>query len=415
MARQRGQHAHPYKKGPSWLVRWWEDVRAVDGHIERQRFTRRIGPAEGPGKLSKREATRLADELIFAKLDQVSLRPGSLATVEQFVEQRFEPQVASKRRSNHYRWVLDKHVLPMIGSRRLRDVRRDELQRLLLEKAETLSPQSVLHIRNAIHAIFKHAKRLEYFTGEYPTEFLELPVVEKNPRRELNFAQAQTLIQRMPSEGPYFWLPTLLVTLATVGLRIGEACGLRWKRLNLSGELVMVDGEPIPPYYLTVRENYVLYKGGYRYGKLKSAKSRRNIPLPAELVEALATLRERSPFNGPDDPVFAGTNGRPMNHRSVIGGVVKPAAAELGLGWVSWHCFRHSASSFGDQSGMSETERQHVLGHAHPEMTKHYTHAEESRVRDGLGKVAAKLLHQTPPKKGPDQAKVLPFPERKEA
>jgi len=429
MARKRGQKAHVRRKGPSWMTDWWEDVKLVDGKMDRHRFFRVIGPAAGPGALSKREAVRLADKLIFSKLDQVSLRPGSLLTVAQFVRERYEPQVVEKKRSDHLRLLLKNHVIPEFGDRRLRDIRRDDIQSFLLEKAKTLSPQTVKHIRNVLHSIFKHAKRLEFFVGEYPTEFVEIPSVEKNPRHELDREQAYRLIARAPAAGVYHWMRVLLLLLTSLGLRIGEACGLRWKRLNLTGETVMIDGEPVPPYYLTVRENYIWRTGGPRHAPLKSRKSRRNIPLPPELVAILIELRGNSKFVGPDDPVFAGETGRPFDHRRVVARVLKPLGKTLGMEWVSWHCLRHSASSFGEQRGMAESERQSVLGHADAAMTRHYTHAEETRVRDGLAKVVEMLLSEPPnsfgapggaaaaqaaPKKGPAKAKVLKFPERKE-
>ena len=77
--RRRGQRpspTNPRKKGPSWMVRWREDVRAADGTIERREYAKVRAPCTGPGKITKRQADSLAWELIFSKLDAVVTQKG---------------------------------------------------------------------------------------------------------------------------------------------------------------------------------------------------------------------------------------------------------------------------------------------------------------------------------------------------
>src|ERR1700737_3663036 len=93
MARKRGQReGYLYKKGPSWILRWREDVRPPRGQLQRGRFSRTIGPATGPEKLTRKEAERQAWSEVLEKLDNVTIHPQSLATVKQFVTTKFEPE-----------------------------------------------------------------------------------------------------------------------------------------------------------------------------------------------------------------------------------------------------------------------------------------------------------------------------------
>jgi hypothetical protein len=93
MARRRGQkNGHLYKKGPSWILRWREDVRTASGDLQRGRFSRTIGPATGPDKLTRKEAERQAWSEVLEKLDNVTIHPQSLATVKEFVSAKFEPE-----------------------------------------------------------------------------------------------------------------------------------------------------------------------------------------------------------------------------------------------------------------------------------------------------------------------------------
>ena len=84
-------------------------------------------------------------------------------------------------------------------------------------------------------------------------------------------------------------------------MNIAEICGLRWKRMNLSAEATVMDADLLPPFTAAVREQY--YKG--EYGPEKAKARRRNVPLPAWLVTALAELKKRDHWVGPEDPVFA--------------------------------------------------------------------------------------------------------------
>lgn len=99
MARRRCQrNGNLIPKGPSWLLRWWEDVRTADGGIRRARFGQVIAPRTGEGAISKREAQRRAWDDILSKLDQASIAPGSLLTLKEFVGLKFRQQVVEKKR-----------------------------------------------------------------------------------------------------------------------------------------------------------------------------------------------------------------------------------------------------------------------------------------------------------------------------
>jgi hypothetical protein len=71
----------------------------------------------------------------------------------------------------------------------------------------------------------------------------------------------------------------------------------------------------------------------------------------------------------------------------------------MGMPAVSWNDLRHTSATFADQAGLTEAERQRILGHSNARTTKHYTHAEMAHVRvpmeamaDGFEKAMA-----TPP------------------
>jgi hypothetical protein len=145
------------------LLRWHEDQIKTSGEIGRG-WSRSvcIGPCEGPGAFTQKEAQRLAWENHLSRLDQDNRTPQSILTVREFVERKFLPEhVAYKKHGGqeHYRSQLpfvldgvpDKKIArggktrfkpgeepPLIrrahgiGDIRLRDVQREDLQRFIL-------------------------------------------------------------------------------------------------------------------------------------------------------------------------------------------------------------------------------------------------------------------------------------------
>jgi len=57
-----------------------------------------------------------------------------MQTVKQFVNSRFNPEVVKYMKhagKKHYDYILEKHVLPAVGERRLRDITSDDIQALV--------------------------------------------------------------------------------------------------------------------------------------------------------------------------------------------------------------------------------------------------------------------------------------------
>ena len=401
MARRRAQRrGQLIRKGPSWLLRWWEDVRCADGTVRRVRFGQVIASAGGPGAVSKRQAQRTAWDEVLSKLDQASIAPGSLLTLKEFVELKFRKHVIEKKRKSgqiHYATWLDGHVLPALGHLRMREFKLETVQDFLDSKAkETHAPmrtiregdqikkvpcgpprpysvQSLIHIRNALSRVFRKARESGYYpaTCALPTEGVELPELVRAERGSLSAAQARDFLAA--AESP---LRVLLLTLLVCGLRISEACGLRWRDVDFEARLV--------------RKRFAWKFGAYQ--EMKSKASRKDIPLPDELLAVLAQLKARTRWDGPDHPVFASRTGRPLDQKNLLNRKLKPIARRLGLPMVSWHWFRHTASTQLANEGAQPQDRRALLGHTDDETNLIYTHSDPERIRLAMSRFASSLL-----------------------
>lgn len=388
MARRRlQQKGDLYKQGGWWKLRWREDQRKADGSIQ-YAWSRPvwIGPAEGRGKLSEKQAQRISWDQFLSHLDQNMRTPQSIMTVEEFVERRFIPEhVALKKTAGrvHYGSMLP-HVLNGIpekrmsfkgtkrgeslpevrrrfgiGQMRLRDVSLEDVQRLVSEAIQRgYSVQTAKHIRTCVSAIFTHAEKKNWFSGRNPAHFVELPEMTRKTPHALSFEELKGLLFALKP------LARAMVLCASLtSMNIAEVLGLRWGRVNLTAEPIISEGESIPGYHLAVREQW------YRrqFGSVKKAARRRNLPIPTILAEALAEMKPETPAAG--DIVFVGRAGRPVDAGAILKRQIRKHSPNLG-----WHDLRRTFATLADQIGMTMGERQALMGHARASMTMQYTH-----------------------------------------
>jgi integrase len=416
MARRRlQQKGDLYCQGGWWKLRWREEQIRADGSLHRG-WSRPvcIGPAEGRGGFTGKQAQRLAWENHLSRLDHNVRTPQSVMTIREFVERKFLPEHVANLKiagRTHYAqqlpFVLDgvpdekgarggktiykpgEEPPPVlrkfgIGEMRLRDVQREDLQRLVgTMRLRGYSTQSARHVRTVASAIFTHAQKEGWFSERNPVQFVELPEMVRATPHALSFQQIADLLPILPE------IVRLMVFLAVMtSMNIAEICGLRWKRLNLTDEPNIMDAELLPPLHAGVREQWYLGE----WGSVKAKSRRRNVPLPRWAVERLIALGQRERFVGPEDPVFAGSSGKPLCANAIVQRHLKPAGAKLGIPWLSWHDLRRTFATLADREKISIGERKEIMGHSRAEMTLHYTHTPGEQTRTVLEQLAEKLV-----------------------
>ena len=126
------------------------------------------------------------------------------------------------------------------------------------------------------------------------------------------------------------------------------------------------------------------------------------------MCEALATtlseFREQAPYDEDEDFVFASPtlNGKqPLWGQTMNAQFVKPAAVELGLvaeeDRFGWHRFRHSLSTWANDTTKDITVSQTMLRHAKPDITAAiYTHGNFGKALDAQKIYMEQLLRMKP-------------------
>jgi site-specific recombinase XerD len=77
--------------------------------------------------------------------------------------------------------ALNNHAVPVFGAKKLGDVRRRDVQRLVDEITPELSGSRVRSVVNAIHSLYRWAQARELVYHD-PAALVQLPAMESEPR-----------------------------------------------------------------------------------------------------------------------------------------------------------------------------------------------------------------------------------------
>jgi site-specific recombinase XerC len=114
-------------------------------------------------------------------------------------------------------------------------------------------------------------------------------------------------------------------------------------------------------------------------------------------------LRQQTEYNRDDDFVLASPTldgKRPLWGQTMNAKFVKPSAIALGLvaedECFGWHCFRHSLSTWANETTKDITVSQTMLRHAKPDTTAIYTHGHFGKALDAQRVYMEQLLRMKP-------------------
>lgn len=327
--------------------RWRARYRDPEGREHARHFTRK---ADAEHWL----ATVQADIARGGYLDPAAAR----ITFKEYAEGWRGQQPHRPGTARLYERTLRLHVYPVIGGRQLGALRRSDIQGLVAGMIGSgYMPKTIENVVRLIRAALNAAVD-DGILATSPHRKVTRPAVEHRyvvplPLDGVRRA-ADAISPRMRA--------LVLVSVGT-GLRQGEALGLTVDRVNLLRREVTVDRQLVkvvgkPP----------------TLGPLKTASSRRVVPLPTFVVEALAAhLAEYTP--GRDGLVFCGAEGQPIA-RAWLHRAWRKAIAEAGLpSDTTWHLLRHTYASILIDGGESVTVVARRLGHANPSETlRTYSH-----------------------------------------
>jgi integrase len=282
-----------------------------------------------------------------------SMRLGAL--LDKWMTESVAPRSESPNTLAGYRWAVDRHLKPGLGSKRLRDLTPEDVDAFLRHKKDSgLSHSSVSRLRSALVSALRYGERYG-FVGRNVAQLVDLPRAPQRDGRSMTEQQARDLLDAAKGER----LEATITCGIMLGLRPGELLGLCWSDVDLDLGRLMVRRS-------LKRENNQL-----RLGKPKTPSSVRTLDMPIAVGDALRAHKTRQarerlaagPLWVDMDLVFAtelGTPFDPSNFRRDFSRMT----ARAGIGHWHPHEMRHSAASLLSHSGVSIEGVADVLGHA---------------------------------------------------
>ena len=236
--------------------------------------------------------------------------------------------------------LIDNHIAgTRLGNRRLADVKPSEVQ----GSATVLAPNTTRSLVGLLRSIYGAAV-LDRLVASSPVIRVTLPRVERPRVVPLTVEQVQALSGAMPQR-----YRAMVLTQAGLGLRIGELLALRVEDVDFLRR--------------TVRIEWQFTSGSKVRSEPKTPRSRRTLPAPQVVLDALAQHSTNYP-PGTDGSAFTTMAGTPLGHMYFGYQLFRRAVVQAGLpAGTTSHDLRHHFASVLLAAGESVVAVAERLGH----------------------------------------------------
>lgn len=325
-------------------------------------------------------------------------KPGRAWSVEQWLTHWVENIAAPAVRPNTltgYRVAVYNHLIPGVGAHRIDRLQPEHLERLYvsLGKKRTrrnteFKPARIHQVHRTVRTALGEAVRRGHITSN-PAEIARPPRIPEEEITPFTREEARRILDTAGAmrNGARF------VLALTLGLRKGEALGLKWRdvdfeyrTLNIRRTVQRLNwkhgcsaGEPCGHRYAGHCPQR--HGGGVVAAEVKSGAGKRTIGLPLPLVEVLEEHRrqqqrdrERACNLWRDEGwIFTNRFGGPV-HPRIDHDAWKSLLKKAGVRDARLHDARHTAATMLLLLGVPDRAVMDVMGWAQITMTKRYQH-----------------------------------------
>jgi len=271
------------RKGNRWYAVIYEGLDPVTG-----REIRRWHAAGTDKATAERLARRLARELNGPDDRGRSLTFGAFLTETWLPAKRIELRPTT---FNGYQRIVHRHVLPELGSTRIRRLRPEQLESLYESKlrptdgSRSLAPKTVLEIHVVIRGALNDAVQRGYVNANVA---LIAKAPRQRPAKEQNAWTAEQLATFLRHSAGHRYFPAIW-TSAFTGMRRSELLGLKWTDLDVKRSTVSINRGLVDISYEVYETPDITPQIGASRGKTRSA--RRRIDLDPTTISLLAAWR----------------------------------------------------------------------------------------------------------------------------
>lgn len=286
----------------------------------------------------------------------------------------------------NYISILEKQILPDIGSLEIPDLTSQTISLFVQKKLEQdLSPGSIHVILSILKGILKYARNL----GIYPREEIRFPKLPQFCEKVqiMDIADFRKLETKLLKRTDAFAFGILLCM--NTGIRVGELSGLRWEDINFSEKKLQIrrtvirikNVDQIPDPRTNEIPKTILH-----IGSPKTANSAREIPLPDKLV-----TMARSIFSEKDNYILTGTP-KCMEPR-IIQRKYAALLNQYEIEPLKIHALRHQFSCRWVEQGFDTKSLSEILGHTSVKTTLDlYVHTRTEIKRNYINQLMEKEI-----------------------
>lgn len=370
--RKANYQGHTYKVGNSWRTVIRAQGKTISANASTQQESR------------KRAKEKLAE---MPELKISGLAVESPITIGDFLatwlREEHAHQVAQSTLTR-YQGLSERYIAPIIGNEKLRQVnKRHVLDVLLYMAAKNQSPRSQQQARALLSVAFGAAVDRGYLAHN-PVKLTKNVALDRKPISPLTQQEVRALLNL--AEGTFqharFHVALLL------GLRQGEALGLRWADINLED------------CTLRIHSQIQKINGKRSFTDLKTESSHRTIMFGDATCRALVTHRQivdTMRISAGEhwhelDLVFPNRSGEPIQskwdyQRWIV------SLEKCGISKRSLHNARHTAGTLLYSSGADIETIRRILGHSSIALTSRtYVHTAEEPLRKAAASLEGFLL-----------------------
>lgn len=321
-------------------------------------------PAEKAYSKSLRE---LEQEIQADMINGVSSsKAGSLdSQFERFLSMKDEVRDTTK---NKYRELYNRYIKEVFGTQDVQKIKYSDIKMfyVYLKKEKKLSGGTIRKINCVLNQCLDMVVK-DNLIRKNPCDGVIKELgstgnLKPKKKTGLTRSQQKEMLEFVSNSIYSFWL-NLIVFLLGTGCRIGEAAGLRWKDVDFSKNVIHI------------RNSLVTTGKGYEHilQKPKTDAGIRDIPMLAEVREALLNQRQRYPDYNMDGYVFLNKVNTELDRNrfnQVLKRIVRDynaANQENGLSLpedLSAHTLRHCFGTRMCENGVNVKVTQALMGHA---------------------------------------------------
>jgi integrase len=289
--------------------------------------------------------------------------------------------------------MLDRLVLPVIGDLRLTDVAPIHIEQFLRDRrTQKLSAKSVRNVLVLIQGIFSLAVDNDLILRS-PVRRRHKPALQRREKTVWTADQVGQIVAAVSVEHR-----AMFICAALTGVRLGELLALKWRHVDFENRVLHIQQS--------------LWGGEVQTPK--TLASVRRICFGDALAAALTERMQVTTHIGPEDFIFAKSNGEPLHpdvvRRDVLYPVLDRLGIERGNRSSGFHAFRHAAASLINARTGDLKLAQKLLGHSTLSMTANvYTHTYGESERRAAIELERAIFGQSPSQEPSKEPSKEPF------